>query len=117
MEVVFDTVSLQETQQTAYDLLGEGGFLALVLPDEFKGVVGRNVTSSFVHGHLTTPTTRELGLALHAHLTDLLEKGLIKPNRVEVLQGGLRGVAGGLERIRSGQVSGTKLIVRPQETA
>ncbi|GLB40698.1 putative groES-like protein [Lyophyllum shimeji] len=90
----------------------DGGFLSLLLPEKFKPVEGRNVTAAFAHGHLTLPTTR--GLALHAHLTGLLEKGLIKPDRVEVLLGGLRGVVGGLERIKAGQASGIKLILRPQ---
>ena len=41
----------------------------------------------------------------------------IKPNRVEVLQGGLAAVVGGLERLKNNQVSGVKLVVRPHETA
>lgn len=38
-------------------------------------------------------------------------------NRVEVLSGGLAGIPAGLERMKNDQVSGRKLIARPQETA
>ena len=41
----------------------------------------------------------------------------VQPNRVELLSGGLAGVAGGLERLKSDQVSGVKLVVRPQDTS
>jgi hypothetical protein len=40
---------------------------------------------------------------------------IFQPNRVEVLPGGLGGIVDGLERLGNKQVSGVKLIVRPQE--
>jgi hypothetical protein len=42
---------------------------------------------------------------------------LKQPNPVEVLPGGLSGIVDGLERMRANQVSGKKLVVKPQETA
>ena len=39
-----------------------------------------------------------------------------QPNRVEVLPNGLAGIPEGLKRIRNGEVSGTKLVVRVEET-
>ena len=41
----------------------------------------------------------------------------LQPNRVEVLPGGLACIPEGLERLKNGEVSGKKLIVRPHETA
>ena len=38
-----------------------------------------------------------------------------QPNRAEILVGGLRGVVGGLERLKNNRVSAAKLVVRPQE--
>lgn len=40
-----------------------------------------------------------------------------QPNRVEVVEGGLSGIPNGLERLFRGDLNGSKLIVRPQETA
>ncbi len=40
----------------------------------------------------------------------------VQPNRVEVLPGGLGAIPEGAERMKNNKVSGTKLIVRPQET-
>ena len=48
---------------------------------------------------------------LHQALTAPLQT-----NQVEVLPGGLEGIVGGLERLREGKISATKLVVRPQET-
>ena len=39
-----------------------------------------------------------------------------QPNRVTVLPNGLAGIPEGLKRIRNGEVSGTKLVVRVEET-
>ncbi|KAJ2929657.1 hypothetical protein H1R20_g7449, partial [Candolleomyces eurysporus] len=41
----------------------------------------------------------------------------VKPAKVEVLPGGLTAVAGGLDRLFNGQVSGVKLVVHPEDTA
>jgi len=40
-----------------------------------------------------------------------------QPNKVEVLSGGLNGIAGGLKMMENNQVSGVKLVARPDETA
>lgn len=116
LELVFDTISAPPTQQAGYDLLSEGGHLIIVVPEMLKPVEGRNVTYSMVHGIWGTPFNVEIGRELHKHMTALLADGSIKPNRVEVLPGGLRGVFGGLERLKAGSVSGTKLIAHPHET-
>ena len=38
-----------------------------------------------------------------------------QPNRVEVISGGLDGIAGGLERLKNDQVHAVKLVVRPHD--
>ncbi|KAG6864590.1 hypothetical protein C0991_008442 [Blastosporella zonata] len=116
IEIVYDAVSSPDTQRLGYDLLDDGGSLILVRPT----VEGLNKTTSKkifnVHGTWTVPHTRELGIQFYSKFTELLEKGLIKTNRYEVLSGGLNGVSGGLERLKANEVSGTKLLVRPKET-
>ncbi|KAF5374442.1 hypothetical protein D9615_009107 [Tricholomella constricta] len=116
VETVFDSVSLPDTQQSGYSLLADGGDLVLVLPpaEQVKAVEGKDIIPTF--GVWTLPHSRELGVKLYSNLTELLGQSSIKPNRVEVLPGGLGGVVGGLERMKADQVSGVKLVVRPKET-
>lgn len=40
-----------------------------------------------------------------------------KPNRYEVVAGGLAGVEQAFERMARGEVSGLKLVVRPEDAA
>lgn len=45
-----------------------------------------------------------------------LEAGLLRPQKVTVVEGGLGGVKEGLRRLREGEVSGEKLVYRVAET-
>ncbi|KAF9527399.1 chaperonin 10-like protein [Crepidotus variabilis] len=45
-----------------------------------------------------------------------LDEGLLKPNRFEIVKGGLAGVAEGLTRLQNHKISGHKLVVHPQDT-
>ncbi|RDB28572.1 Enoyl reductase LovC [Hypsizygus marmoreus] len=115
IELVYDAVASEETQQTGYDILADGGHLVMILSQKFKASSAKKTTFNFF-GSWSDPQRRELGVALHGVLTGLLEQGLIKPNRVEVLPGGLNGVQLGLDKLKANQVSGGKLLIRPQET-
>ncbi|KAI0324755.1 GroES-like protein [Cubamyces sp. BRFM 1775] len=120
IEFVYDAISLADTQALAYDVLAPNGVLLLVLPDAIppelkKEGDGKKIVGVF--GNVHTPENRKVGVELYAHLTEWLEKGLLVPNRVEVLPNGLAGIPEGLERMKNNKVSGTKLIARPQETA
>ncbi|KAG5732530.1 Zinc-type alcohol dehydrogenase-like protein C2E1P3.01, partial [Termitomyces sp. T112] len=114
IEFVYDAVSLPGTQTMGYSILANGGTLILVLPSQVKAVEGKNVYTCL--GIWTFPFTKDLGEHFYASLTELLETGEIKPNRVEVVPGGLAGIAGSLKRLELNQVSGVKLVVHPQET-
>ncbi|KAG6835562.1 hypothetical protein H0H93_016997 [Arthromyces matolae] len=121
---VFDSVSSPTTQQTGLNLLIEGGTLVLVLPSSLKGepswdvnhveVDGKQVYTTL--GIWTFPNTKDLGEAFYRSLEGLLERGDVKPNRVEVVHGGLGGIVEGLKRMENDLVSGVKLVVHPQET-
>ncbi|KAF7326121.1 GroES-like protein [Mycena kentingensis (nom. inval.)] len=65
-----------------------------------------------------TPAHTKFGVIYREKMPKLLEAGVIKPNRVEVLPGGLTGILAGLERwfvTGEGGVSGVKLVGHPQE--
>ncbi|KAG6835578.1 hypothetical protein H0H93_016812, partial [Arthromyces matolae] len=114
IEVIYDAVSTAETQKLGYKLLAEGGQLVVVLDPAVHQVKGKGIRS--VAGVFTLPHTRDLGVQLYSTLHELLVLGFLKPNRLEILSGGLRGIVKGLERLKADQVSGVKLISRPQET-
>ncbi|RDX56942.1 GroES-like protein [Lentinus brumalis] len=119
LEFVFDAIALPDTQVLAYQAAAPGGSVVVVLPDVIPAALktpadGKRVSS--VAGNVHFPQTRACGEELYARLTGWLETGIIKPNRVEVLPGGLAGIPDGLARLEAGKVSATKLIARPQET-
>ncbi|KAH9939852.1 GroES-like protein [Amylocystis lapponica] len=118
IQTVYDAIGDADTQLTAYSLLAPGGTLVIVQGDAIpaeKKSADKLVKNVF--GNVNVPANRAVGVGLYSKLTTLLDEGDLKPNVVEVLPDGLGGIAGGLKRLQKGQVSGKKLIARPQETA
>jgi hypothetical protein len=50
-------------------------------------------------------------------LIQRVDSNIVQPNKVEVLQGGLSAVQQGVDRIKTGKVSGVKLVVRVGDAA
>jgi NADPH:quinone reductase-like Zn-dependent oxidoreductase len=132
IRLVYDAISLPETQLAAWELLADNGTLVTTLPpsvkeDEGKG---RKVVGTFANPHISQ--NNELCSSSWAIVEKWLSVGTIRvcsattlldlcltfmqPNKYEVLPSGLEGIIGGLERMKLGQVSGTKLVAHPQET-
>ncbi|TBU21579.1 GroES-like protein [Dichomitus squalens] len=119
VDLVYDAVSVGGTFPLALALTAPGGNMLVVqvAPDKIVEEARKDgKTVHKIHGVFRTPINHEISRTLLAKLPDLLESGDIKPNRWEVLPGGLHGIVGGLERMKNDQVSGVKLVVRPQET-
>lgn len=119
IEFVYDAISLPDTQPLAYEALADGGSLVIVLPDLVpaelkKAGDGKKIANVF--GNVQHPECRPCGEEMYKRLSEWLEKGIVKPNKVEILPGGLAGIPDGLDRLEAFKVSGTKLIARPQET-
>ncbi|KAF7986371.1 hypothetical protein HWV62_35392 [Athelia sp. TMB] len=115
VDVVYDTISEPDTQKLAYEFLSAQGTLVLTLPAS----VGDKSDGKKVKGAVGTafvPGTEEVIGGLFANLESYLDSGAIWTNNVEVVPGGLEGIVVGLDRLREGKISGTKLVVRPQET-
>jgi len=110
--IVYDAISLESTQKVALELLGPEGMLLLTMPKSANLDYG-NRTVSNVFGNVHSEAQRKLGVSLYGALPELLEGGEIKPNRYEVLKGGLSGIPEGLERMAADKVSGVKLIAHP----
>ncbi|KAI1797058.1 GroES-like protein [Ganoderma leucocontextum] len=120
VDVVYDAISHADTQTLGYELLAPGGALVTTLAtdipeDKLKAGGDKKVVNVF--GSVHHPDNRDFGVELYSRLTELLRTGAIVPNTVEVVPGGLAGIAEGLEKLKENKVSGKKLIARPQETA
>ncbi|KAH9856139.1 GroES-like protein [Lenzites betulinus] len=116
-DIVYDAIAMPETLEAAYSATAPTGDLVVVLQTPIPGAEENSKKRvHMAHGWFGTPINHAIAQSLLAKLPELLEKGEIKPNPTEVLAGGLRGVAGGLDRLRNNQVSGVKLVVRPFDT-
>ncbi|KAI0751385.1 GroES-like protein [Daedaleopsis nitida] len=85
-----------------------------VARDKEAGLAPIKIAKPFAS--LRLPGNLALGVEVYKRLTEWLITGVVVPNRVEVLPGGLAAVPDGCDRLREDKVSGVKLIVRPQET-
>ncbi|KAF5371295.1 hypothetical protein D9758_004249 [Tetrapyrgos nigripes] len=116
IKVVYDAFGSADSEQAGYDILADGGTIIVTTGDLVKNKVdGKKVLAVF--GSVHPPVNREFGKVLYRNLTKYLQDGTIVPNRTEELPNGLAGIPDGLERLKNDQVSGTKLISLPQETA
>ncbi|KAF8138741.1 chaperonin 10-like protein [Boletus edulis] len=112
---IFDAVSLPETKYAAYNLLAPSGTLALV-HNFFPENEAKQKKILMVYGSFHIPENRALGVKFATALTTWLAEGKIKPNPVQVLPGGLRGIVDCLKGLETNDVSAKKFVVRPQET-
>ncbi|OCH90884.1 NAD(P)-binding protein, partial [Obba rivulosa] len=118
VEIIYDAISIPSTQNAAYDILAPGGYLVLLLGEAIDAAKKASQPAKNVIVHIggVGPGFKE-GDNIWTTLTGLLEEGVVRPTRVEVLPGGLAGVPKGLELLKNDQVSAAKLVVHPQETA
>ncbi|KAF5367668.1 hypothetical protein D9757_010970 [Collybiopsis confluens] len=116
IKIVFNSV-MDGGKSTAacLDTLDEGGVVADVDPDS-AGDVGNGKKRSAIFGSSHTPENREFARKYWKVLPKLIQEGAIVPNRVEKVPNGLAGIAGGLQKLKSNQVSGVKLVANPQDT-
>ncbi|KAI0741794.1 GroES-like protein [Daedaleopsis nitida] len=126
IKYAYNTIGGEATHYLAYDALAPGGSLVTVDPrttvldakvtrDKEAGLAPIKIAKPFAS--LRLPGNLALGVEVYKRLTEWLITGVVVPNRVEVLPGGLAAVPDGCDRLREDKVSGVKLIVRPQETA
>ncbi|PIL24398.1 hypothetical protein GSI_14151 [Ganoderma sinense ZZ0214-1] len=117
-EVVYDAISTPDTLAVAYALTAQGGSLVIVTVAEGLNAKAKEDGKAMhmAHGQFMTAFNHDIGRMLLDALPALLESGDIKPNRTEILPGGLNAVPGGLQRLKNNQVSGVKLVVHPEDT-
>ncbi|KAA1477141.1 GroES-like protein [Dentipellis sp. KUC8613] len=115
---VYDAISLDESQKASWEILSPGGTVTFTLLPKVgkEGEVVEGKRAVYVHANVNEKSNHNIGNALYANLTQWIEEGVIRPNKVEVVEGGLGNVSSHLQRLKKGQVSGLKLVVHPQET-
>ncbi|KAL2112305.1 hypothetical protein VUR80DRAFT_7992 [Thermomyces stellatus] len=126
LDLVFDSPSLKETQAQGVEVVraveARDSLVVTLMPvnDEVEklGETGDfKVPVRFVLGIGSDPKLEYLSKPLAKHLggeDGWVAKGLVRPNRVRVVDGGLGSLDGALEKLKAG-VSGEKLVVRPHE--
>lgn len=76
-EVIFDAVSLPDTQSVAYDLLAPGGCLVLVLFPAITLIANKRIAKVFGQVNFP-PENLEVGVSLYKVLPELLAEGAIQ---------------------------------------
>ncbi|KAF9555139.1 GroES-like protein [Agrocybe pediades] len=116
IKYAFDSISSAATQQVGVEILSPSGTLATVLPVVVDVPEDKNTVSTLgIFSH----SPQHLGLLetlYHDKITGWLERGVIRSNEIEILPNGLLGIPDGMARMEADQVSGRKLVARPQET-
>ena len=80
IKYVVDSISIPETQQTGYDILPQGGKLAIFIPPAVKTTEGKDII--YVFGVLRHPANIDLlETFYHDNLARLLKEGAIKVSR------------------------------------
>ncbi|KAJ7430793.1 hypothetical protein B0H11DRAFT_2390194 [Mycena galericulata] len=129
VKVVYDVAG---GLNAAYDSVVDGGkVVAVIPPSKCTREGGKKVTIVYVHGYLLGPDVANpgpnmigytgrpehtvFGKLVIKNMPEMMAKGVVLPNRFEVLPKGLAGILAGLERMKAGGVSGVKLIAHPHD--
>ncbi|KAJ7639350.1 GroES-like protein [Roridomyces roridus] len=128
VKVVYDAVG--SAFKAACECVVDGGRIVTVSPMPISLPTGKTVAVSQVQGYyygpdvvgpkrndvvgyLAVPEHTTFGKVVMRELQELLAKGVVVANPVEVLPNGVAGVIEGLERLQKGSVSGVKLVAHP----
>lgn len=115
----FDAVSENGSYVNVGKVLSKGGKITLVLPgkeyEEIPDGIEKSVTSvGSVHNK--SEGEKDFGFLFFRYFSRGLEKGWFKPQRHEVVPGGLGGIERALQNLKEGKASGVKYVFRIAET-
>lgn len=75
-------------------------------------IFGKIVDLKGGFGREAVPGDREWAEGWYRKVEELVERGLVRPHPARKMEGGLRGVMGGVDELRNGRVRGEKLVYR-----
>ncbi|KAB5578160.1 alcohol dehydrogenase-like protein [Coniochaeta sp. 2T2.1] len=115
----FDAVSEKGSYVNICKVLSKGGKITLVLPgkeyEEIPEGIEKSVTSvGSVHNK--SEGEKDFGFIFFRYVTRALQQGWFKPQRQEVVPGGLSGIEQALQNLKDGKASGVKYVFRIAET-
>ncbi|KAI0342998.1 GroES-like protein [Trametopsis cervina] len=118
--VVYEATPTPESQKACLEILApNGGYVTTTPVNPEIGKTGEATTDGkwvvWPFGSAVEGAHLEFGKHMFLGLTDLLKKGDLKPNKVEVVPRGLAGTTDGLLRVLQG-VSGVKLVANISQT-
>lgn len=123
INIIYDAISTPDSQVACWSLLSAGGTIVTTLPPSkdigepgVKDEDGKFVAWVMGSVHDDTMGDAKLGEEMFGVLEKMLSDGEVRPNKAEVLEGGLAGIEEGLHRLLAGKVSGAKLVTRVLET-
>ncbi|OIW28137.1 GroES-like protein [Coniochaeta ligniaria NRRL 30616] len=115
----FDAVSDNGSYVNISKVLSKGGKITLVLPGKEyneipEGIEKSTTTVSCVHNK--SEGEKDFGFVFFRYFSRGLEQGWFKPQRHEVVPGGLGGIEKALQNLKDGKASGVKYVFRIAET-
>ncbi|KIK59146.1 hypothetical protein GYMLUDRAFT_86072 [Collybiopsis luxurians FD-317 M1] len=118
IKIVYDAVGNPETQNASNACTPDGETLVSSLPKQVVdfGNSGKKFFGPVAIAQFPDPegSLREFGKVICGRLEEWVRKGVIVPSPVEVLPTGFTAIIGGLNRLENNQVSGVKLVGRPE---
>ncbi|VDB88207.1 unnamed protein product [Peniophora sp. CBMAI 1063] len=117
LSFIYDAWARGGSQQAAFSLVPSGGALCTAMPAEVgerakDDAQGRRVVCPY--GSVNAEHHHDFGAEMYAHLTEMLEKGELKPNNIKLLDGGFEAIPAGCDELLKG-VSAVKIVARVAE--
>lgn len=75
-------------------------------------IFGKKVDLKGEFGREAVPGDKEWAKDWYKKAEGLVERGLVRPHPAREMEGGLKGVVGGIDELRNGRVRGEKLVYR-----
>lgn len=114
--LVYDAVSELDTIQTMADVI-DTGKITVVIPGIEDKLQRKGIETPLTLVWTSHAEHKSFAKRWYKQLERWMVEGKFKPNKVQLVPGGLDGVPIGLGLLKNGQVSGKKLVYRVSETS
>lgn len=120
LRYTFDTISTEDTQRLALEAMAvrHPTYLVTVLPppEDKSSFPKKSDGSEWKEIFPSTTCWRDFSKPYYRVLKTLLETNQLKTQKPVILKGGLRVVGEALNKLKGGELSAEKLVIRPWET-
>lgn len=115
----FDAVSEKGSYVNISKVMAKGGKITIVLPAKDDEVIPEGIEMSMTRVgcvHTEGEAVKDFGFLFFRYFSRGLQHGWFKPQRQEVVPGGLGGIEQALKDLKDGKASGVKYVFRIAET-